>query len=76
MAAPFEPGFESFTKSKTLRISKGLALFNFSVTLKGFEPPTNRTGICHSIQLNYKAYLFVMRCKFNTFYTEIVAVVE
>ncbi len=20
---------------------------------KGFEPPTNRTGICHSIQLNY-----------------------
>lgn len=25
------------------------------VTLKGFEPPTTRTGIWHSIQLNYKA---------------------
>jgi hypothetical protein len=23
------------------------------VTPEGFEPPTNRTGICHSIQLNY-----------------------
>lgn len=29
-----------------------LALF---VTPRGFEPPTNRTGICHSIQLNYGA---------------------
>ncbi len=27
------------------------------VTPKGFEPPTNRTGICHSIQLNYGAIL-------------------
>ena len=26
-----------------------------SVTPRGFEPPTNRTGICHSIQLNYGA---------------------
>ena len=26
-----------------------------SVTPGGFEPPTNRTGICHSIQLNYGA---------------------
>jgi hypothetical protein len=25
------------------------------VTSEGFEPPTNRTGICHSIQLNYEA---------------------
>ena len=25
------------------------------VTPKGFEPSTNRTGICHSIQLNYGA---------------------
>jgi hypothetical protein len=25
------------------------------VTPRGFEPPTNRTGICHSIQLNYGA---------------------
>ncbi len=28
-----------------------------SVTPKGLEPPTNRTGICHSIQLNYGANL-------------------
>jgi hypothetical protein len=28
------------------------------VTPKGFEPPTNRTGICHSIQLNYGAVYF------------------
>ena len=27
------------------------------VTPRGFEPPTNRTGICHSIQLNYGAVL-------------------
>ncbi len=27
------------------------------VTPRGFEPPTNRTGICHSIQLNYGAKL-------------------
>lgn len=27
------------------------------VTPRGFEPPTNRTGICHSIQLNYGAGL-------------------
>jgi hypothetical protein len=33
-----------------------------SVTPKGFEPPTNRTGICHSIQLNYGA----RDCKGNT----------
>ena len=26
-----------------------------SVTPEGLEPPTNRTGICHSIQLNYGA---------------------
>lgn len=25
------------------------------VTPEGLEPPTNRTGICHSIQLNYGA---------------------
>ena len=25
------------------------------MTPKGLEPPTNRTGICHSIQLNYGA---------------------
>ena len=31
------------------------ALKNLSVTPKGLEPPTNRTGICHSIQLNYGA---------------------
>ena len=36
---------------------KGLAI-NFdsqspAVTPRGVEPPTNRTGICHSIQLNY-----------------------
>jgi uncharacterized protein len=29
--------------------------FQTIVTPKGFEPPTNRTGICHSIQLNYGA---------------------
>jgi site-specific DNA recombinase len=29
------------------------------VTPRGFEPPTNRTGICHSIQLNYGAICFV-----------------
>ena len=29
--------------------------FPFRVTPRGFEPPTNRTGICHSIQLNYGA---------------------
>lgn len=27
------------------------------VTPAGFEPTTNRTGICHSIQLNYGAVL-------------------
>jgi hypothetical protein len=27
------------------------------VTPAGFEPTTNRTGICHSIQLNYGAKL-------------------
>ncbi len=27
--------------------------FAFLVSPEGFEPPTNRTGICHSIQLNY-----------------------
>ena len=32
-------------------------LFCYHVTPKGFEPPTNRTGICHSIQLNYGAIL-------------------
>ncbi len=28
------------------------------VAPRGFEPPTNRTGICHSIQLNYGAVYF------------------
>ena len=32
-----------------------LALYICLVTPKGLEPPTNRTGICHSIQLNYGA---------------------
>lgn len=27
----------------------------YLVTPKGFEPPTTRTGIWHSIQLNYGA---------------------
>ena len=30
-------------------------IHRFIVTPEGFEPPTNRTGICHSIQLNYGA---------------------
>ncbi len=29
------------------------AFIGYFVDPKGFEPPTNRTGICHSIQLNY-----------------------
>lgn len=29
------------------------SLQSHCVTPRGFEPPTNRTGICHSIQLNY-----------------------
>ena len=35
------------------------SLFDYlslGVTSEGFEPPTNRTGICHSIQLNYEAF--------------------
>ena len=32
-----------------------LPVQNCLVTPKGLEPPTNRTGICHSIQLNYGA---------------------
>ena len=32
-----------------------LAVWHLPVTPRGFEPPTNRTGICHSIQLNYGA---------------------
>gem|GEM_PF-5994418 len=32
-----------------------LTLYICPVTPKGLEPPTNRTGICHSIQLNYGA---------------------
>jgi hypothetical protein len=39
-------------KQKPLNI-KGLSAL--TVTPRGFEPPTNRTGICHSIQLNYGA---------------------
>ena len=39
----------SIEKQKRLEIS------NLFVTPEGFEPPTNRTGICHSIQLNYGA---------------------
>jgi hypothetical protein len=31
------------------------AYYNRLVTPKGLEPSTNRTGICHSIQLNYGA---------------------
>jgi hypothetical protein len=34
---------------------KGTGAQRFAVTPEGFEPPTNRTGICHSIQLNYGA---------------------
>lgn len=30
-----------------------------SVVPEGFEPPTNRTGICHSIQLNYGTFTFI-----------------
>ncbi len=33
---------------KAVRLSE-----NRLVSPEGFEPPTNRTGICHSIQLNY-----------------------
>ena len=29
------------------------------VTPEGFEPPTNRTGICHSIQLNYGSSVWI-----------------
>jgi hypothetical protein len=32
-----------------------LPIQNCLVTPEGLEPPTNRTGICHSIQLNYGA---------------------
>ncbi len=31
------------------------ALILISVTPEGLEPPTDRTGICYSIQLNYGA---------------------
>lgn len=31
------------------------AFFILDVTPEGLEPPTDRTGICYSIQLNYGA---------------------
>ena len=42
---------------------KNLQIINSShrVTPEGFEPPTNRTGICHSIQLNYGAFFWKQR---------------
>ena len=33
----------------------------FSVTPEGLEPPTDRTGICYSIQLNYGAIFSVAK---------------
>jgi hypothetical protein len=33
-----------------------MPLLLFRVTPEGLEPPTDRTGICYSIQLNYGAF--------------------
>ena len=33
-----------------------MPLLFFRVTPEGLEPPTDRTGICYSIQLNYGAF--------------------
>ncbi len=41
----------TFANKKPLSYKKGL------VTPEGLEPPTDRTGICYSIQLNYGAVI-------------------
>ena len=46
----------AIAKSRTRRPKQKAPFRTLSlVTPGGFEPPTNRTGICHSIQLNYGA---------------------
>jgi hypothetical protein len=47
--------YERKNRCKILNYS---GLDDLKVTPKGLEPPTNRTGICHSIQLNYGAISF------------------
>jgi hypothetical protein len=49
---PSSHAFQHKTKMSRLWRDTNCALV---VTPRGFEPPTNRTGICHSIQLNYGA---------------------
>ena len=59
MILPF--GFDELTENLTvfsnhlLKHQYLLPIQKRLVTPKGLEPPTNRTGICHSIQLNYGA---------------------
>ena len=55
MGALRMPPFATQNQTSLILFGSSLQIYCFDlfVTPEGFEPPTNRTGICHSIQLNY-----------------------